>query len=358
MTRAQASAGTTTAVEPDPAVESDPAVELRGVTIAHGRVVVVHAVDLVIRAGETVALLGPSGSGKSSLLSAVAGFLQPVAGELRIAGRLVAGRGVSAPPEDRSVGVVFQNDALWPHLTVLETVAYPIERRGVARAQARQRARAILDRVGIGPLADRRPAQLSGGEQQRTGVARALAREAAVYLMDEPTARLDSALKATLQQAMADQVRDLGAAVLYATHDVAEALAIADRIALLRDGRRVQLGTPLELYEHPVDAWAARITGIASVLTATADGVPNTAGQARVLVRPDWAGLGGGLPGRVEAVWFRGSHTDVDLATPFGALVIRTPGTPSVVVGADANWHLRRAWPLVVGPDGGSEGGA
>lgn len=323
-----------------------PAVELRAVSVAHGRTTVVHAVDLAVGAGETVALLGPSGSGKSSLLAAVAGFLAPAGGEVHLAGRRVAGPGVAVPPEGRSVGVVFQNDALWPHLTVLQTVAYPIERRGVARGLAQAQARALLERAGIAGLADRRPAQLSGGEQQRTGLARALAREAAVYLLDEPTARLDSALKATLQRAIAEQVRDLGAAVLYATHDVAEALAIADRVVLLRDGRAVQVGTPLEVYERPVDGWSAQLTGIASILTATADGVPHTTGRARVLVRPDWVGLGGGLPGRVEAVWFRGSHTDVDLSTPFGSLVIRTPGTTSLAAGETTTWHLRRAWTL------------
>ncbi|MEX2184682.1 MAG: ABC transporter ATP-binding protein [Chloroflexota bacterium] len=330
----------------DHAAQPPAAVELRAVSVAHGRTTVVHAVDLAVGAGETVALLGPSGSGKSSLLAVVAGFLPPANGEVHVAGRHVAGRGVAVPPEDRSVGVVFQNDALWPHMTVLQTVAYPIERRGVARAPARAQARALLERAGIAGLADRRPAQLSGGEQQRTGLARALARGAAVYLLDEPTARLDTALKATLQRAIAEQVHDLGAAVLYATHDVADALAIADRVVLLRDGRAVQVGTPLEVYECPVDGWSAQLTGIASVLTATADGVPNTTGQARVLVRPDWVGLGGESPGRVEAVWFRGSHTDVDLATPFGQLVIRAPGTVSLVTGETTTWHLRRTWTL------------
>lgn len=323
-----------------------PAVELRAVTVAHGRTTVVHAVDLAVLAGETVALLGPSGSGKSSLLAAVAGFLAPADGEVHMGGRCVAGPGVSVPPEGRSVGVVFQNDALWPHLTVLQTVAYPIERRGVARALAQAHARALLERVGISALADRRPAQLSGGEQQRTGLARALAREATVYLLDEPTARLDAALKATLQRVISEQVRDLGAAVLYATHDVAEALAIADRVVLLRDGRAIQVGTPPEVYERPVDGWSARLTGIASILTATADGAPHAIGRHQVMVRPDWAGLGGGLPGRVEAVWFRGSHTDIDLSTPFGSLVIRAPGTTGLAVGETTTWHLRRVWPL------------
>jgi ABC-type sugar transport system ATPase subunit len=212
----------------------------------------------------------------------------------------------------------------------------------------------MLERLGIASLAQRRPAQLSGGEQQRTGLARAIARGATVYLLDEPTAHLDTALKATLQREIADQSRRLGAAVLYATHDVAEALAVADRVAILRGGRRVQLGTPLEVYERPVDAWSARLTGVASVLTATDGGTPDPAGHSRILVRPDWASLGGDLPGRVDAVWFRGSHTDTDLETPFGRVVIRTLGAPSAAVGDAVTWRLRRSWPLdaeATGPD-------
>lgn len=327
-------------------VSVPPVVEARGLTIAHGRNVVVHELDLDVERAETVALLGPSGAGKSSLMAAVAGFLQPVAGELRIAGRVVAGPGVAVPPEARSVGVVFQNDALWPHLTVLETVAYPILRRGLDRAAAITEARGLLERLGIDGLADRRPAELSGGEQQRTGLARALARDAAVYLLDEPTAHLDTALKATLQREMAEQCRRLGAAVLYATHDVAEALAVADRVAIVRDGRRIQFGTPLEVYERPVDAWSARLTGVASVLSATSTGEPAPDGPDRILVRPDWAGLGGELAGLVAAVWFRGSHSDLELSTPFGTMVIRCLGAPTVAVGETVGWHIRRSWPL------------
>jgi len=330
-----------------------PVVDLRGVTIAHAGTPVVHSFDLTVGAAETVALLGPSGAGKSSLLAAIAGFVHPAAGEIRIAGRVVDGPGIAVPPEDRSCGVVFQNDALWPHLTALETVAYPIRRRGVGRADAALEAGVLLKRLGIAALASRRPAQLSGGEQQRTGLARALARDAAVYLLDEPTAHLDTALKATLQREMAEQCRRIGAAVVYATHDVAEALAVADRVAVMRDGRRVQLGSPLEVYERPADTWCARLTGIASVLTATPGGVPHQKGSAAVLVRPDWAGLGGDLPGRVTAVWFRGSHTDVELATPFGEVVIRVLGASEAAFGEAATWHLRRSWPLPPAVDEG-----
>lgn len=324
-----------------------PAVEATALTIGYDRRPVVHALDLTVEAGETVAILGPSGSGKSTILAAIAGFQAPLAGELRLAGRLVAdGRGVAVPPEARSVGVVFQGDALWPHLTVLETVIYPIRRRGVGPAEATRQARDLLERLGIAALADRAPAQLSGGERQRTGLARALARDAAVVLLDEPTAHLDAALKATLQVEMTEHCRRTGAAVLLATHDVGEALAVADRVALVRDGRLIQVGSPADVYESPADAWAARLTGIASVLTAGPYGLPDPTGGSACMVRPDWATLGGDRPGSVTAVRYHGSHTDTTLDTPFGTLVIRAPGGPCVTVGAEVTWTLHRWWPL------------
>ncbi len=329
-----------------PGLAATARLDVRRVSVAYGSVPVIHELDVTVAAGETVALLGPSGAGKSSLLAAVAGFVRPRAGEIRIDGEIVADDRIHLPPERRSVGVAFQNGALWPHLSVVDTVAYPYRRRGLDAATARRRAMLLLERLDIEAQADRRPGQLSGGEQQRTGLARALARDAAVYLLDEPTAHLDTVLKATLQREMAEASRRSGAAVLYATHDVAEALGVADRVALIRAGRLIQVGTPLEVYEQPIDGWAATLTGIASVLTARPDGQPDPAGSARILVRPDWVGLGGDLPGEVAAVWFRGSHTDVELVTPFGPLVVRGLGPPSVAVRAEVGWHLRRSWPL------------
>jgi ABC-type Fe3+/spermidine/putrescine transport system ATPase subunit len=330
---------------PAPAVGA-PRLELRGLSITYGALPVVHALDLVVGSAETVALLGPSGAGKSSLLAAVAGFLRPCAGEIRIDGRVVAGDGVTLPPERRSVGVAFQNAALWPHLTVVQTVAYPYRRRDLDEAEASRRAAILLGRLGIGHLADRRPAELSGGEQQRTGLARALARDAAVYLLDEPTAHLDTALKGSLQREMAELCRRDGAAVLYATHDVAEALAVSDRVAIIREGRLVQVGAPPDVYERPADAWAASLTGPASVLTADDRDQLAADGPRRLLVRPEWASLGGPQLGHVVATWFRGGHTDVDLATPYGPLTIREPGVTEAAPGASVNWRLRRAWPL------------
>jgi iron(III) transport system ATP-binding protein len=327
-------------------MSAEPALELRGVDVAHGGVPALRAVTLEVAAGEVLALLGPSGSGKSTLLHTVAGFLQPARGTIRIAGATVAGEGRPVPPERRPVGVVFQNHALWPHLSALDTVAYPARRRGAGRAEARTEARAVLDLFGIAHLADRRPAELSGGEQQRVGLARALARRPSLYLFDEPTAHLDTPLRGRFLDELVTRRREQGAAAVYATHDAEEALGLADRVALLRAGRLLQIGTPSEVYERPVDLFAARLTGLASRLDA--DGGP-------VLVRPGWARFGGPLPGRLRAVWFRGPHCDHLVETPLGELLIREAGPPQGRPGDDVSWSLLRSAPLRSAEDGGDD---
>lgn len=345
-----------------------PAVEATGVALGYEERLVVDDLDLTVGRGEMVVLLGPSGSGKSTILAAVAGFVPIRAGELRVGGRLVATASRHEPPERRDVAVVFQASALWPHLSAVETIAYPLRRRGVAGDAAREQALRILAGLGIAHLADRRPAQLSGGEQQRVGLGRALARKAGLQLFDEPTAHLDGPLRERLLGEIDAARRDAGAAGLYATHDAAEALSIADRVAVIRDGRIAQLGSPREIYEAPADPWTARLTGPVGELDAVvvvvigdlteidvagvrirvartaAQSRTPAAGSVRLLVRPDWAALGGPLPGRVVLVRFQGSHTDVDLATPAGEVTVRRPGPPSVAVGDEPGWTLVRAY--------------
>jgi ABC-type sugar transport system ATPase subunit len=321
-------------------VPADPALELRDVVVAYGGRAVVDGVSLRVAPGEVLALLGPSGSGKSTLLAAVAGFVPLAAGEVRLGGRTVAGGGRTVPPDRRDVGMVFQDHALWPHLSALDTVAYPLRRGGSGKWDARADAAEILGLLGIRSLADRRPAELSGGEQQRVGLGRALARQPTLYLFDEPTAHLDTHLRAVFLEELAERRRAQGAAAVYATHDAEEALGLADRVALLSAGRLVQLGTPVEVYEQPVDAFAARLTGPASVIDE-----PHRRGE-RVLVRPGWALFGGWLRGRVRAVRFRGPYSDHLLATPYGELLIREPGPPSAAVGDGVTWTLLRSWPV------------
>ena len=310
---------------------------LRDLTVEYDGAVALRDASLTVAPGEVLALLGPSGSGKSTLLHAVAGFQQPAAGQIWLHGRRVAVPGRAEPPERRDVAVVFQNYALWPHLSVLDTVAYPVRRRRLGRNQARSEAMTYLERLHIAHLAGRRPAELSGGEQQRVGLARALARQPGLFLFDEPTAHLDTHVRGVFLDELDARQRASGAAAVYATHDAEEALGLADRVALLAAGRVVQEGTPAQVYAQPVDLWAARLTGPASVLDS----------QGRqLLVRPGWARLGGGREGRLRAVWFRGPHSDYLVDTPTGDVLIRAQGAPRHRVGERLGWSLDHSWAL------------
>lgn len=331
-----------------------------GVTAGYQGTPVLAGFDLEVGSGETVALLGPSGSGKTTALNLIAGFIDVWSGSVEVAGTLVSSVERTVAPEKRSVGFVFQSHALWPHLSARDNVAYPFRRRGVPVAEARSRAESLLARLGLTTGADRRPDQLSGGQQQRVGLARALACEPDLFLFDEPTAHLDGPLRSVLQEQVTEQRRESGAAAIYSTHDATEAMAVADRIAVLRDGRVIQTGTPAEVYEQPRDGWVANLTGPASVIEPRFDlvtasrlslrigdnavEVDREGAGSRMLVRPEWARLRGELPGEVTGVFFRGPFTDYRLDTPLGRVLVRDPGRPSVVVGDRPGWALTRVW--------------
>jgi iron(III) transport system ATP-binding protein len=358
------------------ALRTPDAVTCAGLSVGYGRPSLAN-LDLAVAPGETIALLGSSGSGKTTLLTAIAGFVAPLAGEIWLAGAVASRPGRSLPPERRRIGMVFQDHALWPHLSVLDTVAYPLRRAGASKTAARQGAQAILDQLNLSPLAERHPGQLSGGEQQRVGLARALACRPALYLFDEPTAHLDATLRGQILEEVARRRAADGAAAIYATHDAAEALAIADRVAVLHSGALAQLATPADVYAEPADLTVARLTGPVSVLhpsvTPAAPGkstiaigaaqatVPCTIAPAvstnpakpadsanpAVLVRPDWASLdgpgrSGDLPGTITEIRFRGPHTDYHVATPAGTLLIREAGPPRAECGP-VRWSLLRA---------------
>ncbi len=334
------------------------ALRLGDLSVSYGQVGVLVGLDLELGAGQVMALLGSSGSGKTTLLHTVAGFIEPDSGVVTIGDQVVAGPGRWVAPEERRVGLVFQGAALWPHLTVLDTVAYPLRRRGTSKTQSRHEAGALLERLGLLDLADRFAAQLSGGEQQRVGLARALARDPALFLFDEPTAHLDTHLRSVVLEEITRRRAALGAAALYATHNAAEALAIADRVAVLRCGRLVQVGTPRELYEQPIDVETARLTGPASFVDASTFARPVArAAHGQVLVRPDWVRLDGDMPGRVETVRYRGPHTDHVISVLGGHLLATSPGPPRLSAGEPVGVTVTQCWPMPAPPQAAAETG-
>jgi iron(III) transport system ATP-binding protein len=217
----------------------------------------VQNVSLTLEAGETLALLGPSGCGKSTLLRLIAGLERPDEGVIQLTGKDVT----LAPPERRNLSLVFQDYALFPHLNVLDNVSYGPRRRGLDRSQARQQALVALARVGLAELATRQIHELSGGQQQRVALARALAPNPGLLLLDEPLSNLDEQLRALLRRDLKTLFTEQGAGVLLVTHDQREARALAGRIALMRAGRLVQVGSAAEVFGHPAGAWAAAFLG-------------------------------------------------------------------------------------------------
>ncbi|WP_326466540.1 ABC transporter ATP-binding protein [Enterobacter wuhouensis] len=211
-------------------------ITLKSVSYAFGANTVLNQIDLHIDAGSVVALLGPSGCGKSTLLRLLAGLTQPAGGEIHFGERQVAKPGWSLPPEARDIGMVFQDYALWPHMTVAQNVAFPLRMRNIPRQQRDVRVAQALSRVGLGAFADRKPAGLSGGQQQRVALARAIVAEPRVLLFDEPLSNLDSELRESLCLEMATLLRQLGTTAVYVTHDRREAEILADRIVHLSAG--------------------------------------------------------------------------------------------------------------------------
>jgi len=223
----------------------------------YGHAVALDNVNFSLAPGEFLTLLGPSGSGKTTTLMAVAGFVQVDAGSISLDGRDLT----RLPPERREFGIVFQGYALFPHMTVAENVAFPLQVRGVSSAERQSRVRAALDRVKLSSFADRKPRQLSGGQQQRVALARALVYEPRLLLLDEPLSALDRKLRAELQWELRTLHRDLGVSFLYVTHDQEEALTMSDRVAVFDKGSIVQCGTPDSLFERPATRFVADFFG-------------------------------------------------------------------------------------------------
>jgi putative spermidine/putrescine transport system ATP-binding protein len=240
----------------------DSAVRLRGTRKTYGEVVAVDRVDLEIAEDEFFTLLGPSGSGKTTCLRMIAGFERPDEGRVELAGRDVT----DLPPYERDVNTVFQDYALFPHMSVGENVQYGLRIAKVGRGERRRRASDALELVRLGGYEDRRPAQLSGGQRQRVALARALVNRPAVLLLDEPLGALDLKLRQQMQHELRTIQGEVGVTFIYVTHDQEEALTMSDRLAVFADGRVEQVGPPAEIYEHPANEFVAGFVGVSNIV--------------------------------------------------------------------------------------------
>lgn len=244
--------------------------EVDGIELGYDDTLVVRGLSFALDAGEIGCLLGASGCGKTTALRAIAGFEPLAHGEIRIDGRIVSRPGVLVPPEQRSVGMVFQDHALFPHLTVEENIGFGIRR--LKPSDRRERINELLGLTGLSGLELRYPHELSGGQQQRVALARALAPEPAVLLMDEPFSNLDTGLRRQMGEEIRTLLKQRGTATLLVTHDQQEAFALADRVGLVFDGRLLQWDTPYQLYHRPISRYVAAFTGRGSYIRAVVEG--------------------------------------------------------------------------------------
>lgn len=227
----------------------------------YGAFLAVPQQSLTIEDGEFLVLLGPSGCGKTTTMRMIAGLEEITSGEIQIAGERVNDK----PPKDRDIAMVFQNYGLYPHMTVWQNIEYPLKLRGVDKAERRRRVQETADKVELGALLDRRPSELSGGQRQRVALARAIVRTPKIFLMDEPLSNLDAKLRVTMRAELKHLHHELGVTTVYVTHDQMEAMTLADRVAVMREGRIVQLDTPKRIYSYPADLFVAGFVGSPSM---------------------------------------------------------------------------------------------
>jgi putative spermidine/putrescine transport system ATP-binding protein len=294
-----------------------PAVRLNGIRRVYGDVVAVAGIDLDIAAGEFFTMLGPSGSGKTTTLRVIAGFERPDAGHVELQGVDVT----RVAPAQRAVNTVFQDYALFPHMTVAENVEYGLRVKGMSRRDRRARAQEVLERVRLPGLGDRKPVQLSGGQRQRVALARAIVNGPPVLLLDEPLGALDLKLRQEMQIFLKALQRDLGITFVYVTHDQEEALTMSDRLAVFNEGKIEQVGSPADVYEHPQTAFVAGFVGVSNILER--DGRTITIRPEKIRMSDEAAGQG--EPGAVREVVYVGMVTRfvVDLDAGGQLVVVR-----------------------------------
>ena len=273
-------------------------VSIHGLRKSYGEATILPGLDLDIADGEFVTLLGPSGCGKTTTLRCVAGLERPTAGEIRLGDRVVSGRARFVPPNKRSLGMVFQSYALWPHMSVFGNVAYPLRTAGSPRSDRAGRVEEALGRVGLAHLAARSVGTLSGGQQQRVALARAIVGHPELILFDEPLSNLDAKLRAGMRTELQLLHRRLGTTSLYVTHDQTEAMTLSDRVVVMDRGRIQQVGTPEAVYSMPANPFVADFVGFENILTVTVEGGSGERGSVRL---PDGSVLEGRLMDPVPA---------------------------------------------------------
>lgn len=298
-------------------------IQIRRLNKNYGSTPILRDVDLDVRQGEFLTLLGPSGSGKTTMLNIIAGILQGDSGSIMLRGVDIS----HLPPEKRDIAVVFQNYALFPHMTVAQNVAFPLKMRGIGRDECRKRVEAALAIVKLETFADRYPSELSGGQQQRVALARAQVFGPAIMLMDEPLSALDKRLREHMKTELKLIQQRLGLTVIYVTHDQGEALALSDRIAVMEEGRIAQLSSPQEIYERPANRFVAEFIGEANLMPMELF-KPGQAGT--MLVRPEYIHTGDPvsrsdyrLDAQVQTLIYEGTHYIVSLEAQGRPITVR-----------------------------------
>ena len=342
---------------------STPLLTIRGLQAYYGTTHALKDIDLDIEAGGMFAILGPSGSGKSTLLRVIAGFEQAAEGTLELDGKDL----LSLPANKREVGLMFQSYALFPHMSVAKNIAYGLEAEKLSRGEIKTRVAEAIDMIGLGHLADRRPAQLSGGQRQRVALARSIVKRPKLLLLDEPLSALDRQLRAGMQSELKRLQRETGMTFVIVTHDQEEAMSLADSVALLRDGQIEQLGTPAELYEQPNSRFCAEFIGSSTIvegkvvpegvqlagfgalpLSVPADS--QTGDTVLAVIRPEQvrltedAGAGGSqLLGTFEGASYLGGAADAEVRVADAVLTVRCAAMPRVAHGVKVGLTLDTA---------------
>lgn len=310
-------------------------IEIEHLTKRYGAVTAVDDLSLTIDEGELLVLLGPSGCGKTTTMRAIVGLEDPSAGRIRVGDAAVydSARGINVPSNRRQMGMVFQSYAIWPHKTVFENVSYPLERQGLARAAIAERVAHTLALVGLANFAGRGASLLSGGQMQRVALARSIVAQPRVLLLDEPLSNLDAKLRDRLRFELREIQQRLGITAVYVTHDQSEALALADRIAVMRDGKIVQLDTPKAIYQRPVNTFVADFLGVGNILPGDVVSVGD-GGLAEVQIHPGDMTVRSATPaalGDRTHVCVRPEHLILSARRPNGGADLRRSVLPVTV---------------------------